>query len=55
MTGGQHRGVSVPDLVLAASADIEELTIVHYDLDFDLIAEITGQPTEWVVPRGSVD
>lgn len=51
---GQHRGVSVPDLVLAAVADIEELTILHYDADFDLIAEITGQPTEWVVPRGSI-
>lgn len=52
---GQHRGVSVPDLVLAAIADIEELTILHYDGDFDLISGVTGQPTEWVVPRGSID
>ncbi len=52
---GQHRGVSVPDLVLAAVADIEELTILHYDADFDLISSVTGQPTEWVVPRGSID
>jgi predicted nucleic acid-binding protein len=52
---GRHRGVSVPDLVLAAIADIEELTILHYDADFDLISEVTGQPTEWVVPRGSID
>jgi predicted nucleic acid-binding protein len=52
---GRHRGVSVPDLVLAAIADIEELTILHYDADFDLIAEVSGQPTEWVVPRGSID
>jgi predicted nucleic acid-binding protein len=51
---GRHRGVSVPDLVLAAIADIEELTILHYDADFDLISEVTGQPTEWVVPRGSI-
>jgi predicted nucleic acid-binding protein len=55
VTRGQHRGVSVPDLVLAAIADIEELTILHYDDDFDLISDVTGQPTEWVVPRGSVD
>lgn len=54
MTRGQHRGVRVPDLVLAAIADIEELTILHCDADFDLMAEITGQPTEWVVPRGSI-
>ena len=52
---GQHRAVSVPDLVLAAIADIEELTILHYDADFDLISAVTGQPTEWVVPRGSID
>ena len=52
---GQHRGVSVPDLVLAAIADIEELTLMHYDADFDLISSVTGQPAEWVVPRGSVD
>lgn len=52
---GQHRGVSVPDLVLAAIADIEELTLLHYDADFDLISGVTGQPAEWVVPRGSVD
>jgi predicted nucleic acid-binding protein len=52
---GRHRGVSVPDLVLAAIADIEELTILHYDADFELISDVTGQPSEWVVPRGSID
>ncbi len=52
---GQHRAVSVPDLVLASVADIQQLTILHYDGDFELIAELTGQPTEWVVPRGAVD
>jgi predicted nucleic acid-binding protein len=55
VTRGQHRGVGVPDLVLAAIADIEELTILHYDADFDLISDVTDQPTEWVVPRGSID
>ncbi len=52
---GQHRAVRVPDLVVAAIADIEELTILHYDADFDLIAAVTSQPIEWVVPRGSID
>jgi len=32
-----------------------ELGQLHYDADFDLIAGVTGQPTEWIVPRGSVD
>lgn len=52
---GQHRGVSVADLVLAAIADIEDLTILHYDTDFDLISDVTGQPAEWVVERGSIN
>lgn len=52
---GQHRGASVPDLVVAAAAERAELTVLHYDADFDLIATVTDQPVEWVVPRGSVD
>jgi len=35
-------------------AEVEGLTVLHYDGDFDLIAGITGQPTEWVVAAGSV-
>jgi hypothetical protein len=36
-------------------AGVERLTILHYDADFDHIATVTAQPTEWVVPAGSVD
>lgn len=43
---GQHRAPSIPDLVNAATAELAELTVLHLDKDFDLIAEITGQPTE---------
>jgi hypothetical protein len=52
---GQHRGANVADLVVAAAAEQAGLTVLHYDADFELIATVTGQPTEWVVPRGSVD
>jgi predicted nucleic acid-binding protein len=51
---GTHRAVGVPDLVLAACAESHGLTLLHYDSDFDLIAAVTDQPTEWVVPAGSV-
>lgn len=51
---GRHRAVPSIDLVIAASAELAGLTLLHYDHDFDLIGEVTGQPTEWVVPRGSV-
>jgi predicted nucleic acid-binding protein len=51
----QHRAVSIPDLLVAAVAEVEQLSVLHYDADFELVASITGQPTEWVVPRGSID
>lgn len=49
------RGRKVPDLLIAAAAELSSSTVLHYDGDFDHIAAVTGQPTEWVVPRGSVD
>ena len=51
---GQHRSAGAADLLVAATAEIEGLTLWHYDADFDLIGNVTGQVTEWVVPRGSV-
>lgn len=50
----QHRAVSLPDLVVAACAEIHGLIVLHYDADYDRIAKITTQSTQWVVPRGSV-
>jgi predicted nucleic acid-binding protein len=50
-----QRGRKVPDLLIAAAAEGRNLTVLHYDADFDRIAAITGQPTEWVVPAGTVD
>lgn len=50
---GQHRAVAIPDLVVAATAEVEGLIVLHYDRDFDLIGDVTGQPMEWVVPRGT--
>ena len=43
---GQHRAASVPDLVVAATAELTGLTVLHVDKDFDLIASVTGQPVE---------
>ncbi|HEV7672694.1 MAG TPA: PIN domain nuclease [Thermoanaerobaculia bacterium] len=50
---GKHR-VPIPDLIIAAAAESAGLTVLHYDADFDQIAQVTGQVVEWVVPRGSV-
>jgi predicted nucleic acid-binding protein len=43
---GQHRAQSIPDLIIAATAELAGLTVLHLDKDFDVIAQITGQPME---------
>lgn len=45
---GHHRAPSLADLLVAATAELNKLTLLHFDKDFDLIAEITGQPVEWL-------
>ena len=50
-----QRGRSAPDLLIAAAAEQAGLTLLHYDDDFDLIAKVTGQICEWVVPPGRID
>jgi predicted nucleic acid-binding protein len=43
---GQHRTPSIPDLLVAATAELTGLTVLHVDKDFDLVAGVTGQPVE---------
>jgi predicted nucleic acid-binding protein len=43
---GQHRAPSIPDLIIAATAELAGLTILHLDKDFEVVAAITGQPLE---------
>ena len=43
---GHHRAPSIPDLLIAATAELAGLTVLHLDKDFDLIAELTGQDCE---------
>jgi predicted nucleic acid-binding protein len=51
---GRIRAVGFPDLLIAAVAEREHVTVLHYDSDYDHIAATTGQPTQWVIPRGTV-
>ncbi len=50
----QHRGAKIADLLIAAAAESAGLVVLHYDHDFDLIAGVTGQRTEWIVRAGTV-
>ncbi|MDQ2709403.1 MAG: PIN domain nuclease [Actinomycetota bacterium] len=52
---GLHRTVKLGDLIIAAAAERAQLVVLHYDRDFDRIAAITSQPTEWVAPPGTAD
>jgi predicted nucleic acid-binding protein len=50
---GQHR-VPIADLVISAAARAAGLVVLHYDSDFERIAEVGGAAQEWVVPQGSL-
>jgi len=43
---GQHRAPSIPDLIIAATAELAWLTVLHRDKDFEVIAAVTGQAVE---------
>lgn len=49
----QHRAAGIVDLLTAAAAEHHQAVLLHYDADFDHVAEFTGQRTEWVVAKGS--
>jgi predicted nucleic acid-binding protein len=50
----RQRGAKIADLLIAAAAEAGGLVVLHYDRDFDVIAEVTQQPTEWIVRAGVV-
>jgi predicted nucleic acid-binding protein len=50
----QHRHFRLPDLIIAATAEVNGVTVLHYDADYDRIAQVTGQPVEWVAAKGSL-
>ncbi|MGV9341724.1 PIN domain-containing protein [Streptomyces sp. NPDC003688] len=50
----QHRSAGAVDLLVAATAELQGFTVLHYDDDFETIASVTGQPTQWLMPPGSL-
>lgn len=52
--GASQRSVKHQDLLIAAAAESAEVCLLHYDEDFDRIAEITGQHTRWLAPPGTL-
>lgn len=49
-----HHRLAITDLIIGAVAELQGATVWHYDADYDRIAEVTGQPVEWIAPRGSL-
>lgn len=54
LAGRGHHRLPMPDLMIAAAAESAGLVLLHYDGDYERIAEVTGQDHEWIVPRGVV-
>ncbi|MER8028680.1 PIN domain nuclease [Streptomyces bauhiniae] len=48
---GRHRSAGAVDLVVAATAELQGLTLLHRDRDFDCIAAVTGQALQWYGPE----
>jgi predicted nucleic acid-binding protein len=53
-TTSQHRVAGVVDLLTAAAAEHYGASLLHYDADFDHIAAVTRQATDWIVPQGTL-
>ncbi|WP_393081029.1 PIN domain nuclease [Streptomyces sp. LN704] len=47
---GRHRSAGAVDLVVAATAELQGLTLLHRDRDFECIAAVTGQALQWFGP-----
>jgi predicted nucleic acid-binding protein len=51
---GYHK-VPVPDVLIAAAAAERGLGVLHYDHDYDRLAEVINFTSQWVVPAGTAD
>jgi hypothetical protein len=51
---GDHRRVPPADLLIAATAELAEVPLIHYDRDYERIAAVTGQEHVWFVPDGTL-
>ena len=51
----QHRGPTPIDLLIAAIAEVNGATLLHYDRHFDVIGRVNGQSMEWLARRGTLD
>ena len=52
---GAQRSAGPVDLLVAATAEAHGMTLLHYDRDFEQVAQVTGQPTRWIAKPGSID
>jgi len=56
LTGrGTYRSANAVDLLVAGAAELQGLTLVHYDHDFDQVVAVTGQAAVWLAAAGTID
>ncbi|MGW0362278.1 PIN domain-containing protein [Streptomyces sp. NPDC002990] len=55
LNAGFHRALSLADVLIAATAERQRATVLHYDGDFDMIASVSGLQAGWVVEPGAAD
>jgi predicted nucleic acid-binding protein len=52
---GTHRSAGPVDLLIAAAAEAHDLTLLHYDRDYERVAEVTGQQVLWLAAPGALN
>jgi predicted nucleic acid-binding protein len=51
---GRHRAVGIADLLTSVLAAEHRLTLIHYDADFEIAAEVLTFDHRWIAPRGTI-
>lgn len=51
---GTHRSAGAADLLVAATAEVHGLVLLHYDRDFEQVAKATAQPLQWLAKPGTL-
>jgi len=51
---GDHRRTPVTDLVIAAACELSEVPLLHYDADFERIADVGAVEHRWLAPQGAL-
>ncbi|MEH3139830.1 MAG: hypothetical protein PGN37_06525 [Mycobacterium kyogaense] len=51
---GRHCAVGTADLLIATLGNAHDVTLLHYDVDFEIVAEVLPFEHRWALERGTI-